>query len=96
MISGKRSRRGFGSSPATISSRLSMIEYSRANTWGLTATQKQQMIFVDTALEELEPMVEKLFREEFPDFKKALLDKGAPWIPDGLIKLHSNDSEDID
>ena len=60
------------------------------------ATQKQQMIFVDTALEELEPMVEKLFRKEFPDFKKALLDKGAPWIPDGLIELHSNDSEDID
>ena len=54
------------------------------------------MIFVDTALEELEPMVEKLFRKEFPDFKKALLDKGAPWIPDGLIELHSNDSEDID
>ena len=96
MISGKRSSRGFGSSPATISSRLSMIEYSRANTWGLTATQTQQMIFVDTALEELEPMVEKLFRKEFPDFKKALLDKGAPWIPDGLIELHSNDSEDID
>ena len=96
MISGKRSSRGFGSSPATISSRLSMIEYSRANTWGLTATQKQQMIFVDTALEELEPMVEKLFRKEFSDFKKALLDKGAPWIPDGLIELHSNDSEDID
>ena len=46
--------------------------------------------------EELEPMVEKLFRKEFPDFKKALLDKGAPWIPDGLIELHSNDSEDID
>ena len=96
MVSGKRSSRGFGSSPATISSRLSLVELGRVNTWGLTDTQKQQMVYVQVALEELEPKVDNLFNNDFPAFKKILLEAGAPWIPDGLTDATSDDPQDID
>ncbi len=96
MVNGKRSSRGFGSSPATISSRLSMVELGRVNTWGLTDTQKKQMVYVKVALEELEPMVDNLFNNDFPAFKKILLEAGAPWIPDGLTDAASDEPEDMD
>ena len=96
MVSGKRSSRGFGSSPATISSRLSMVELGRVNTWGLTDTQKQQMVYVQVALEELEPKVDNLFNNDFPAFKKTLLEAGAPWIPDGLTDTNSDEPEEMD
>ena len=96
MVSGKRSSRGFGSSPATISSRLSMVELGRVNTWGLTDTQKQQMAYVEVALEQLEPKVDNLFNNDFPAFKKTLLEAGAPWIPDGLTDTASDEPEEMD
>lgn len=96
MINGKRSSRGFGSSPATISSRLSMVELGRVNTWGLTDTQKQQMVYVEVGLEEVEPKVDNLFYNDFPAFKKTLLDAGAPWIPDGLTDAALDDPQEMD
>jgi photosystem II stability/assembly factor-like uncharacterized protein len=90
MINGKRSSRRFGASPATISSRLSMIELAEVNTWGLTSTQKQQMGYVKDALGELQPQLDNLFEKKFPAFKQALLDAGAPWVPSGIMEGTSN------
>ena len=96
MINGKRSSRTFGASPATISSRLSVIELAGVNTWGLTSTQKQQMVYVKDSLGELQPRLDNLFKTEFPAFKQALLDAGAPWVPSGLIEVSSNESVEMD
>ena len=83
---GQRARSGMGTSPSNISSRLFMIEFARANTWGLTATQKQQMVIVQDALGILQPKLDNLLETEFPAFKQSLLEAGAPWMPAGLMK----------
>lgn len=93
---GQSSRSGMGSSPASISSRLFMIEFARANTWGLTSTQKEQMVIVQDALNILQPSLHKLINEEFPRFKQALLEAGAPWMPDGEMKSMSDEPLEID
>ena len=73
-----------------------MVELGRVNTWGLTDTQKQQMVYVEVALEQLEPKVDNLFNNDFPAFKKILLKAGAPWIPDGFTDATSDEPEDMD
>lgn len=93
---GKSSRDGMGTTPATISSRLFMIEFARANTWGLTTTQKQQMVFVTDALNILQPKLDKMMQTEFPNFRQSLLNAGAPWMPEGLMKETSNEPVEID
>jgi hypothetical protein len=95
-LDGQRSRNGMGTSPATISSRLFMIEFARANTWGLTTTQKEQMGFVQDALDELQPQLNNLIQTEFPAFKQSLLEAGAPWMPAGLMKEKSDEPVEID
>lgn len=95
-LSGKRSRNGMGTAPATISSRLFMIEFARANTWGLTATQEQQMVYVRDALSILQPHISNLIDTEFPMFKQSLLTAGAPWIPQGMVKETSDQPVEID
>lgn len=95
-LSGQRSRNGMGTSPATISSRLFMIEFARANTWGLTDTQKQQMVYVQDALSRLQPNIDRLMNSEFPAFKQTLLAAGAPWMPKGLMKEESSEPVEID
>jgi hypothetical protein len=96
IINGKRSSIRFGAVPATISSRLSVIELAGVNTWGLTSTQKQQMVYVKDALGELQPQLDNLFKTEFPAFKKALLDVGAPWVPSGGIEASADDRMETD
>ncbi len=96
ILYGKSSRGGMGTSPASISSRLFMIEFARANTWGLTTTQKQQMGFVKDALIRLQPRLEELLRTEFPTFKQSLLKAGAPWMPEGLMEDTSEENVEID
>jgi photosystem II stability/assembly factor-like uncharacterized protein len=95
-LDGQRSRNGMGTSPATISSRLFMIEFARANTWGLTTTQKEQMGFVQNALNVLQPQLNNLLQTEFPAFKQSLLEAGAPWMPAGLMKEKSDEPVEID
>jgi photosystem II stability/assembly factor-like uncharacterized protein len=95
-LDGQRSRDGMGTSPATISSRLFMIEFARANTWGLTTTQKEQMVFVQDALDVLQPQLNNLLLTEFPAFKQSLLKAGAPWMPAGLMKEKSDEPVEID
>lgn len=95
-LTGKRSRNGMGTPPATIASRLFMIEFARANTWGLTATQQQQMVYVQDALSILQPQISNLMDSEFPMFKQSLLNAGAPWIPQGMMKETSNQPVEID
>ncbi|WP_068545536.1 VPS10 domain-containing protein [Thalassotalea crassostreae] len=95
-LHGKTASSGMGSTPATISSRLFMIEFARANTWGLTATQKEQMIIVQDALNVLLPRINNLMRQEFPAYKQSLLDAGAPWMPEGLMKEMSDEPVEID
>ena len=96
ILYGQRSRAGMGTSPATIASRLFMIEFARANTWGLTTTQKQQMTIVKDALAILQPKLDNLLKNEFPAFKQSLLKAGAPWMPKGLMKEISNEPVEID
>lgn len=95
-LNGKSSRNGMGTAPASVSSRLFMIEFARANLWGLTATQKQQMVFVQDALNVLQPELTNLLETEFPVFKQLLLDAGAPWMPKGLMKEESDEPVEID
>ncbi|MDT0595742.1 VPS10 domain-containing protein [Glaciecola petra] len=95
-LNGKAASSGMGSQPASISSRLFMIEFARANTWGLTHTQKEQMVIVQDALNVLQPSLEKLMRQDFPDFKQSLLDAGAPWMPVGLMREMSDEPVEID
>jgi len=95
-LNGKTSRQGMGISPASISSRLFMIEFARANTWGLTETQKQQMGYVQDALDKLQPQLDKLLQVEFPAFKQSLRKAGAPWMPEGLMKDISDEHVEID
>lgn len=95
-LNGKSSRGGMGSSPASISSRLFMIEFARANTWGLTETQKQQMGYVFEAIGQLQPQLDKLLEIDFPTFRQALLKAGAPWMPEGLMKDMSDEHVEID
>lgn len=95
-LSGKTASDGMGSTPATISSRLFMIEFARANTWGLTATQKEQMLIVQDALNVLLPRLNNLMEQAFPAFKQSLLDAGAPWMPEGLMKEMSEAPVEID
>lgn len=95
-LDGQRSRDGMGTSPATVSSRLFMIEFARANTWGLTSTQKEQMVFVQDALNVLLPQLNNLQQTEFPAFKQSLLEAGAPWMPAGLMKEKSEEPVEID
>jgi hypothetical protein len=85
-----------GASPANISSRLFMIEFARANTWGLTNTQKEQMVYVQDALNILEPQLNTMIEQEFPNFKRALLDAGAPRMPAGLMREMSDEPVEID
>jgi len=95
-LNGKVAQQGMGSSPASISSRLFMIEFARANTWGLTTTQKQQMGFVEDALSTLLPRLDKLIQTDFPAFRQSLLSAGAPWVPEGLMKEISDEHVEID
>lgn len=95
-LNGQSSRNGMGTAPASVSSRLFMIEFARANLWGLTATQKQQMVFVQDALNVLQPELTNLLETEFPVFKQLLLDAGAPWMPKGLMKEESDEPVEID
>lgn len=96
ILNGQSSRGGMGTSPASVSSRLFMIEFARANTWGLTATQKQQMGFVKDALGVLQPRLDKLLQTEFPAFRQSLLKAGAPWMPEGLMEDISDEHVEID
>jgi hypothetical protein len=96
IVDGKRSSLIFSAPPPTLSSRLFMIEFARANTWGLTSTQKEQMVYVKDALGELQPQLDNLFKTEFPAFKQALLDAGAPWLPSGGIEVSADDLMETD
>jgi len=96
ILYGKSSRDGMGTTPANVSSRLFMIEFARANTWGLTTTQKQQMVFVKDALGVLQPQLDKLLQTEFPAFRQSLLKAGAPWMPEGLMEDQSEEHVEID
>lgn len=95
-LSGKKSLQGMGTEPASILSRLFMIEFARANTWGLTATQKQQMGYVKEALDNIQPRLVKLVKTDFPEFRQSLLKAGAPWMPLGLMKEKSEEHVEID
>ena len=86
-----RGLNAMGAAPATISDRLFMIEFARANTWGLTDTQKQQMVYVKDALGDIQPKLKKLIQDEFPAFKATLMDAGAPWIPAGPVEDESDE-----
>lgn len=90
ILYGQKSRSGMGSTPASVSDRLFMIEFARANTWGITTTQKQQMGFVKDALGRLQPQLNTLMNKEFPTLKSALVNAGAPWIPSGPVKQKSD------
>ncbi len=96
MLYGKRSRSGMGTSPASISSRLFMIEFARANTWGLTETQKQQMAYVKDAIKVLQPRLDNLLQSEFPAFRLSLNKAGAPWVPEGVMENTADDHVEID
>jgi len=96
VIVGQTSRQGMGISPANVSGRLFMIEFARANTWGLTETQKQQMGYVEDALAKLVPQLDKLVKMDFPTFRESLEKAGAPWVPEGLMKDLSEDHVEID
>ncbi len=96
MLNGKVAQQKMGTSPASISSRLFMVEFARANTWGLTATQKQQMGFVQDALSGLLPQLNKLMQTDFPAFRKSLVSAGAPWVPEGLMKEIPDEPVEID
>ncbi len=96
ILNGQSSRGGMGTSPATVSGRLFMIEFARANTWGLTTTQKQQMGFVKDALGVLQPRLNILLQTEFPAFRQSLLKAGAPWMPEGLMEDISDEHVEID
>jgi photosystem II stability/assembly factor-like uncharacterized protein len=96
VLIGQASRQGMGASPANVAGRLFMIELARANTWGLTDTQKQQMGYVQDALEKLQPQLDNLLEVEFPAFRKSLLEAGAPWMPEGLMKDISEERVEID
>ena len=87
----RRDLNAMGAAPATLSDRLFMIEFARANTWGLTATQKQQMVYVKDALAGLQPKLNELMQEQFPAFKANLMEAGAPWIPSGAVSKDSDD-----
>jgi len=95
-INGKASRSGLGTAPVSVSGRLFMIEFARANTWGLTDTQKQQMGYVQDALAKLEPQLDKLRQGDFPALRAALLEAGAPWMPEGLMEDISEEHVEID
>jgi hypothetical protein len=73
-----------------------MIEFARANTWGLTDTQKQQIVYVQESLEKLQPQLDQMRQVEFPAFRQSLLEAGAPWMPQGLMKGISDDRVEID
>jgi photosystem II stability/assembly factor-like uncharacterized protein len=96
VLDGQSSRQGIGAAPANVTGRLFMIEFARANTWGLTDTQKQQMGYVQDALVKLEPKVTKMLKVDFPAFRQSLLKAGAPWMPEGLMKDSSEDHVEID
>ncbi len=95
-INGKTSSSGKGATPATVSSRLFMIEFARANTWGLTDTQKQQMKYVEADLDSLEANLTKLLNQDFPEFRNSLTKASAPWVPEGLMKDTSDEPVEID
>lgn len=89
VLNGYSFRRGLnamGAAPATLSDRLFMIEFARANTWGLTNTQKEQIVYVKDALGQIRPKLNKLMQESFPNFKQSLMDAGAPWMPVGAVE----------
>ncbi len=81
-----RGLNAIGAAPATLSDRMFMIEFAKANTWGLTDTQKQQIVYVKDALGKLQPKIKRLMQKEFPAFKASLLKAGAPGIPAGVIE----------
>jgi len=95
-LTGKGSQQKMETAPANISSRLFMVEFARANTWGLTSTQKQQMGFVQDALATLQPRLNKLIQTDFPAFRQSLISAGAPWVPEGLMKEIPDEQVEID
>ena len=96
IVTGKRASAGMAASPTAASWRLFMLELARANTWGLTDTQKQQMVYMEESLDKLEKQVSNLTQKEFPEFKKTLIGAGAPWVPKGLMKELSGGRAEID
>jgi hypothetical protein len=96
VLFGQSSRQGIEAAPANVSDRLFMIEFARANTWGLTDTQKQQMVYVQEALSELEPKLAQKLDVDFPAFRQSLLKAGAPWVPEGLMEDVSDEQVEID
>jgi photosystem II stability/assembly factor-like uncharacterized protein len=96
VLFGQSSRQGMGISPTNVSGRLFMIEFARANTWGLTDTQKQQMGYVQDSLTKLQPQLDKMLQVDFPAFRQALLKAGAPWMPEGQMNDESEDHVEID
>lgn len=96
MLMGKSSNSDKGTAPANAASRLFMIEFARANTWGLTDTQKQQMQYIEATLTTLEPKLTMLMRDKFPKFRDLLNKAGAPWIPEGLLEESSDEPVEID
>lgn len=91
IIGGKASISGKGPAPGNVASRLFMIEFARATTWGLTDTQKQQMKYVEESLAKLEPKLKELLRNRFPDFRESLNKAGAPWTPEGRMEETSDE-----
>ena len=44
----------------------------------------------------LQPQLDKLVQADFPTFRQSLLNAGAPWMPEGLMKDLSEEHVEID
>ena len=62
-MQGKSARQGMGATPATIGSRMFIVSMARANTWGPTATQREQLGYAVDAFNDVKARLDALVHD---------------------------------
>lgn len=79
-LNGEASRRGKGSRPATISSRVSYAARSGSTTYGPTKQSTEQLGYAMDAFADVKARLATVTGATVPAFEAALAAAGAPWV----------------
>ncbi len=73
----------------TIQDRLQAITIGTAfSTYGPTATHLKIMGYAEEEFGEIRERLNRLSETSIPEFEKAVIEAGAPWVPGGSIPAH--------
>lgn len=84
-LQGLESRRGMGSAPSTVWSRLQFAATAGWGSYGPTAQHREQFGYAKEGLADAVSRIRTLVEETVPAFQAALMEAGAPWTPGSAI-----------